>query len=447
MDLLIVYLLMLVLTPLVNLAALRLRTFPLGYSPWNGLGNLIAGLLGHPRVPRVTESLPLGGKRNKKQKGPVELGPRSPLAVTPVIGWLLIKDEERAHGKRFWVRPFFLELLLPLLAVILYDWQVVDQRTVANPEGLPFAPIAVSSLIPVFIASLLLILFMTTASLIDLDEFEIPDAVILPGTLIAICCAALAPDALPPLWARVPPLQVRLTFVNVFTPNRWPDCLQLGDWRALAIGMGCVCLWSFALMNRVWRSSRGLKFAAILFLERLRRSSTTMFLMLVALAGSAGVWGVWQYGNPLNWQGLMTSLLGMTLGMMIIWVVRIVAALVLRKEAMGFGDVTLMGLIGAALGWQACVFVFFIAPFFALLPAIASAFSRRTTMQPIPYGPFLCLGAVVVIFAWKSIWEFSEPIFAQQWLLPSVLGLCVPVLAVLLGAWQVARYLLSRRAD
>ena len=36
---------------------------------------------------------------------------------------------------------------------------------------------------------------------------------------------------------------------------------------------------------------------------------------------------------------------------------------------MGFGDVTLMGMIGAFLGWQAAVLTFFLAPFFGLAHA------------------------------------------------------------------------------
>ena len=42
---------------------------------------------------------------------------------------------------------------------------------------------------------------------------------------------------------------------------------------------------------------------------------------------------------------------------------------VFRREAMGFGDVTLMGMIGAFLGWQAAVLTLFAGAFFGLAHA------------------------------------------------------------------------------
>ena len=82
-------------------------------------------------------------------------------------------------------------------------------------------------------------------------------------------------------------------------------------------------------------------------------------------AGAALTAGVWGYDGK-NWKTLLSALVGMAVGGAIIWTVRNIGRLVLGQEAMGFGDVTLMCMFGAFLGWQACLIVFFLAPFAAL---------------------------------------------------------------------------------
>ena len=54
--------------------------------------------------------------------------------------------------------------------------------------------------------------------------------------------------------------------------------------------------------------------------------------------------------------------LGLLVGAGLTQFFRKCAGFVFRREAMGFGDVTLMGMIGAFLGWQAAVLTFFLGP-------------------------------------------------------------------------------------
>ncbi len=61
--------------------------------------------------------------------------------------------------------------------------------------------------------------------------------------------------------------------------------------------------------------------------------------------------------------GLFTALLGLVGSGGIVWAVRLIGTAALRREAMGFGDVTLMMMVGTFLGWQACLIAFFISPF------------------------------------------------------------------------------------
>ena len=127
--------------------------------------------------------------------------------------------------------------------------------------------------------------------------------------------------------------------------------------------------------------------------------------------------------NP-HWHGLAVSLTGLLVGGGMIWTVRIIGATVLRKEAMGFGDVVLMAMIGSFLGWQPTVVVFFLAPICAIVVVAAGWIVRRD--KEIPYGPYLSLAAVIVIVAWKQIWTFAEPIFNLGPIIP-MMGLFMAV--------------------
>ena len=107
----------------------------------------------------------------------------------------------------------------------------------------------------------------------------------------------------------------------------------------------------------------------------------------------------------------------------IIWIVRVIGRAVLDQEAMGFGDVTLMSMIGAFLGWQACLIVFFMAPFAALVLGLLRYFLIRD--REIPYGPFLCLAVFVVIIYWAPIWDWAWGIFALGWFLALAMLACL----------------------
>ncbi|MHC4230934.1 MAG: prepilin peptidase [Planctomycetota bacterium] len=86
---------------------------------------------------------------------------------------------------------------------------------------------------------------------------------------------------------------------------------------------------------------------------------------------------------------------GYFVGCGIVWGIRIFGTLAFGKEAMGLGDVHLMGAAGAVVGPLLVVVAFFIAPFFGLAWAGSQMFFKK--VRQIPYGPFLSLGIFVVM--------------------------------------------------
>ncbi len=93
---------------------------------------------------------------------------------------------------------------------------------------------------------------------------------------------------------------------------------------------------------------------------------------------------------------LDASLLGLLVGGGLIYSMGMLGDFLFKKESMGGGDVKLLAMIGAFLGWKLAVLSFFIAPVFGALVGIV--IKIKTNESVIAYGPFLSLGALMSIF-------------------------------------------------
>ncbi len=111
-----------------------------------------------------------------------------------------------------------------------------------------------------------------------------------------------------------------------------------------------------------------------------------------------------------HWHGFAWSSAGLCAGGGLTWLARVLSSWILGQQALGFGDVTLMAMIGAFLGWQPVLFVFLLAPLCALTAGLlVRLFSKRTYL---PYGPYLSLAALLVMFSWRRIWMLEIPLTA-----------------------------------
>jgi leader peptidase (prepilin peptidase) / N-methyltransferase len=107
----------------------------------------------------------------------------------------------------------------------------------------------------------------------------------------------------------------------------------------------------------------------------------------------------------MDWQ---TSLLGAVFGAGSFLLIQRIYFMIKRIEGLGTGDIKLMLLIGALLGWQALPVMIFLAAFSGILGSLY--FLRKEGSQgmktAIPFGPFLCLGAMLYIIAGERLLRF-----------------------------------------
>lgn len=371
----------------------------------------------------------------------------------PIVGWLSLRRREAEHGRGFWIRPLLIELLTAASFVALYWWEV-DQmgllsargfREAFLPDGVWPCPGGLSvSLLLTLESHLILLCLMIAASFIDIDDRIIPDTITVPGTLAGLLLAAVVPwSLLPNLWFMVgaggAPI---IDFQKLSSPEFWPNGLAgFPSKLSLAIGLACYWGWCFALLPRPWRTRHGLGRALRILTARIAREPVSLAILVMGVVGSAAIALVWWLGDA-QWAGLLSALVGMAASGGLVWAVRIIGTVVLGREAMGFGDVTLMAMVGTFIGWQASLIVFFVAPFFALLIGVGYWVLRRD--PEIPYGPFLCLGTLAVIVRWSSLWEWVQPMFAMGWLVPVVMVACMLLMAILLGGLRVLQGLFRR---
>ena len=279
----------------------------------------------------------------------------------PVFGWLKLRGRCRHCRQSISARYPLVEFLNGLLWVVVYLVEVGYSRPTAGPltgasglyaGDLGPGPVLGSTWLSAeailhfrYLYHMVLLETLVVASLIDFDLKVIPDSVTLPAMIVGLAGSTLGCVYILPVWFQVPD-SVQTLFDNL-----------VGDSRAIP----------------GW-------------LEAFRDAPRIP---------------AWIKGSP-HLHGLAVSVAGLIVGGGVIWLVRITGHWVLKQEAMGFGDVTLMAAIGSFLGWQQVLGIFFVAPLFAIGFALANWFLRRE--RELPYGPFLAMGALFYLCSFRFLW-------------------------------------------
>ena len=101
---------------------------------------------------------------------------------------------------------------------------------------------------------------------------------------------------------------------------------------------------------------------------------------------------------------LIESLIGAGVGAGILLLIGITYKLLRKIEGMGLGDVKMLAMIGAVLGWEPLLPLLVIASAMGAIIGIGVAWRSKRGMQvPLPFGVFLGLATLFMLFFGRSL--------------------------------------------
>lgn len=112
---------------------------------------------------------------------------------------------------------------------------------------------------------------------------------------------------------------------------------------------------------------------------------------------------VFSFFNPER--EVLDAFLGIFLGGGFLWGTAFFYERLTKKEGLGGGDIKLLAMLGAFLGWQSVFFIILTSSVIGLLCGVPYLIYRRSRISetPIPFGPYICISACIYIFFGKFI--------------------------------------------
>ena len=295
----------------------------------------------------------------------------------PVLSWVFLRGKCSVCGARISLRYLLVEFLTAALFVIAWI-----------RYGLPLAPVY-----------WILLALLIAATFIDIEHFIIPDEITWGGTAAGLLLSILFPQMMQ-------------------TPSR----LEALGFSLAAAAFGYGLLWLIVELGKLAFGNKRHRFEkeepftlrpqgddvtlqigdeTLSWEDIFARESDELVLECssASIGGSAPVLRfrhdrmiVADEETPLGELKAITGTL---------------RAVVIPREAMGFGDVKLIAAIGAFLGWKAVLFTLCTGSIIGCGAAFAGIFlARDRSGSRVPFGPFLTLGAIIWVFGGEEIWNW-----------------------------------------
>lgn len=337
-------------------------------------------------------------------------GKRIPFYLNiPLVSWLMLGGKCRYCRAKISVRYFVVELVTALMFVGVYLIFFVGEY---RDLGLGLAGAGGYEKFFgggwfFYVACMVLLSAFLAGSAIDLELWVIPLGLCWFVTLVGVIASGAGPFVID---AEI--IQDKQLFPVAFSGT---GALAVGASVGLLISLVCLVT---GLIKRSYEYPEGWEpkneddepefnhraemMKEVVFLSPMVLGAVICYMLVNKVAWVEAHW-IDLLQSPVV-AGVAGSLHGYFVGCAIVWATRILGTLAFGKEAMGLGDVHLMGAAGAVIGAWSVVIAFFIAPFFGLAWAMYQMIFRKT--RQIPYGPFLSMGvfAVMILHGWVRAW-------------------------------------------
>lgn len=164
---------------------------------------------------------------------------------------------------------------------------------------------------------------------------------------------------------------------------------------------GLLFLLAFFRFGVTWRTGLLLTFLAALVIVTFIDLEHQIVPDVITLPGiGIGLAASLLFRDPIFWNALLGALIGGGIFYLVA---------VLSQGGMGGGDIKLTAMIGAFLGWKQVLLTIFVGTLAGSVIAIfLLATGKKGRKDPMPFGPFLALGAVLVLF-------WGQEILAWYW--------------------------------
>lgn len=315
----------------------------------------------------------------------------------PLVSWLQLRGKCRSCGAPIAFRYFAVELLTALLFTLL--WVV-------------FAPQAPQVVVFMWLLAALLV----AITFIDAEHLIIPTAMTWGGSVAGLLACAL--------WPRLPMLAGG-------DPGGWIDGLKHGAIGWLA-GFGG--LWVVVQLGKMAFGKKALKFDQPEPWHLREPRDDHDALHFVTGGEEVAWWDMFSRKTDrliVECQDIRMDGQSVGAGKLIIreteielpdGTVRHIGELksldgtatsaVIPREAMGVGDIHLLGMIGAFFGWAGVFFALFAASIYAI---VAALIGRIGFGRQLPFGPFLALGCLTWAIGGWQLWKWYFDFLSPLW--------------------------------